>query len=99
MTPLHDLFASDLSPWLAMMAQWFVKGALVLAAAGLLTAALRKRAAAVRYLVWCAALLEFARAAGALARPPGLACSGAARHGGRRLPLTRKLARGRAGTD
>ena len=58
MTPLHDLFASDLSPWLSMMAQWFVKGALVLAAAGLLTAALRKRAAAVRYLVWCAALLS-----------------------------------------
>ncbi|MGI9173806.1 MAG: M56 family metallopeptidase [Rhodothermales bacterium] len=58
MTPLHDLFASDLSPWLSMMAQWFIKGALVLAAAGLLTSLLRKRAAAVRCLVWCAALLS-----------------------------------------
>ena len=58
MTALHDLFASDFSPWLSMMAQWFIKGVLVLAAAGLLTSLLRQRAAAVRYLVWCAALLS-----------------------------------------
>ena len=59
MISLVDLFSGPSAPWVDMLAQWFVKGALVLAAAALLTCALRQSAAAaVRHLIWCAALLS-----------------------------------------
>ena len=51
-------FPASMSSWLVLMLTLFVKGALVLAAAGLLVCALRRSSAAVRYVVWCAGLLS-----------------------------------------
>ncbi len=53
-----SLLPADMSPWMALMLTLFVKGALVLAATGLMAYVLRRSAAAVRYLVWCAGLLS-----------------------------------------
>ena len=51
-------FPASMSSWLVLMLTLFVKGALVLTAAGLLVYALRRSSAAVRYVVWCAGLLS-----------------------------------------
>ncbi len=51
-------FPANMSSWLVLMLTLFVKGSLVLTAAGLMAFALRRNSAAARYLVWCAGLLS-----------------------------------------
>ncbi len=60
MNALSDLahLPADMSSWLALMLLLFVKGMLVLATAGILVYALRRSSAALRYVVWSAALLS-----------------------------------------
>ena len=53
-----DLFSIDASNWASGAMVLFLKGLLILGATGVVAFALRKSAAAIRYMVWCAGLLS-----------------------------------------
>lgn len=53
-----DLFSIDATGWASGAMVLFLKGLLILGATGLIAFALRKSAAAIRYMVWCAGLLS-----------------------------------------